>query len=128
MPAAPMCRPVIRAVLLLALATAPFNATLGRDLNVLPQGRYGCWTPGSAAGPAMAGDPERSFTIVRGSSYTSGAGRGTYLLAGDLLTFTRGPFKDTRLRRNRDGFWQEIARDGELGRRKCHRLGAAVPN
>lgn len=111
---------------LAALALAlPSVAHAASDLSVLPLGRYGCWTAGSAVGPATTGDAERSFTVLRGSSYVSVGGNGTYLLASDLLTFTRGPLKDTRLRRNKDGFWQQIARDGELGRLKCSRTGAA---
>ena len=92
---------------------------------MLPQGRYGCWTAGVATGPTVIDDPERAFTVVRGSSYQSAGRRGTYLLASNILTFTRGPFKDFRLRWNKDGFWQQIARDGEFGRLKCSRIGAA---
>lgn len=71
-------------------------------------------------------DPGHSFTVLRGSSYQSVAGSGTYLLAQDLLTFTRGPFKDMRLRRNKEGYWQQIARDGELQRLKCSRQGTGT--
>jgi hypothetical protein len=111
---------LVFAVLPFALALPAQAAT---DLDVLPQGSYGCWTAGVASGPAVLDTPPR-FTIIRGSSYRSEAGGGTYLLAGDILTFTRGPLKDMRLRRTRDGFWQQIARDGELARLKCSRRGA----
>ena len=116
--------PMIRfaAVLMTVALASPTLAA--SDLSVLPQGRYGCWTAGIASGPAVVDEPSKSFTIVRGSSYQSEAGGGTYLLASDILTFTRGPFKDMRLRRTREGFWQQIARDGELGRLKCSRRGA----
>jgi hypothetical protein len=103
----------------------PFVARAASDLAVLAPGRYACWTAGVASGPAVSDRPERSFTIVRGSSYESAAGRGTYLLAGDLLTFTRGPFKDQRLRRTKDGFWPEASRLGVLGSLKCSRAGVA---
>lgn len=116
---------MIRSVLAFCLLAAPLAAEAGSDLSVLPQGRYACWTAGVATGPAVTDDPEHSFTIERGSSYRSVAGIGTYLLASDLLTFTRGPLKDMRLRRSREGFWQQIARDGELERLKCSRTGAA---
>ena len=101
------------------------QAQAASDLAVLPLGRYACWTAGSAVGPAVTGDPERSFIVLRGSSYQTAAGAGTYLLASDLLTFTRGPLKDMRLRRNREGYWQQIARDGELQPLKCSRAGVA---
>ena len=114
------------AFLLVPAMLMPATAALAAgDLSVLPRGRYGCWTAGVASGPATNGVGERSFTISRGSSYASPAGGGTYLVASDLLTFTRGPLKDWRLRRNRDGYWQELARDGEPGRLKCSRTGAA---
>ena len=115
---------MIRSAFAIALVFSPAAASAATDLGVLPQGRYDCWTAGHAAGPAVTGDPRHRFTIVHGSSYVSAEGGGTYLLAGDLLTFTRGPFKDIRLRRNRGGFWQQVARDGEPGRMKCSRAGA----
>ncbi len=110
---------------LLACVSCAVPASAAGDLGVLPLGRYGCWTAGTATGPATTEDPDRSFTVVRGSSYESAAGGGTYLLASDLLVFTRGPLKDLRLRHNKEGFWQQIARDGELERLKCSRLGPA---
>ncbi len=113
---------ILAAVALFTPATAPVFAA--SDLAVLPQGRYGCWTAGTATGPAVTDTPP-TFTIIRGSSYQSASGAGTYLLASDLLVFTRGPLKDMRLRLTEDGFWQQIARDGELGRLKCSRRGAA---
>ena len=116
-----MLKAAIASVALLAST----DATAATDLSVLPQGRYGCWTAGVATGPAVTGNPERSFTIVRGSSYESMAGGGTYLLASDMLTFTRGPFKDLRLRKSKDGYWQQVARDGEFEQLKCSRIGTA---
>lgn len=112
--------------ILLALGFSLPVQALG-DLDVLPQGRYGCWTPGVATGPAVNDEPGRSFTIVRGSSYETAAGGGVYLLADDVLTFTRGPLKDLRLRRNRGGFWQQIERNGDLAPLKCSRRGSAAP-
>lgn len=116
---------MIRAFAWLFALTLPVASRAASDLDVLPQGRYACWTPGSAVGPAVTGDPERSFTIERGSSYRNAAGGGTYLLASDILTFTRGPLKDMRLQRNREGYWQHIGRDGGLQPLKCSRAGAA---
>lgn len=110
-------------VLLLVVLSSPLLAA--SDLRVLPQGRYTCATPGAATGPATIPVPESGFSIVRGSSYENAGGRGTYLLASDILTFTRGPLKDVRLRKTREGLWQQIARDGEPGRLKCSRTGPA---
>lgn len=119
-----MCEPMfkpVRIALLVVWGLLPATSALAAtDLDVLPQGQYGCWTAGIASGPAVTNTPP-TFTIIRGSSYQSATGGGTYLLASDLLTFTRGPLKDMRLRRDRDGFWRQIARDGEPGRLKCSR-------
>ena len=120
-----MPRPMIRPALASLALALPGAAQAASDLDVLPQGRYACWTAGAATGPAVTDDPEHSFTIERGSSYRNMAGSGTYLLASDLLTFTRGPLKDMRLRRDREGYWQQVSSDGALGRMKCSRTGAA---
>jgi hypothetical protein len=114
---------MIKSALACIALALPLAAQAASDLDVLPQGRYGCWTAGSASGPAV--HPQSEFTVVRGSSYRSEAGNGTYLLASDVLLFTRGPLRDMRFRRSKDGFWQQLSRDGELGRLKCSRTGAA---
>lgn len=118
-----MRRVMIKPALAFFALTLPAAAQAASDLDVLPQGRYGCWTAGSASGPAI--NPQSEFVVVRGSSYRNEAGDGTYLLASDVLLFTRGPLKDMRFRRSKDGFWQQLARDGELGRLKCSRAGSA---
>lgn len=116
---------MIRSAPALALLALSSGALAASDLGVLPQGRYACWTAGSASGPAEV--PHSEFVVVRGSSYRNELGRGTYLLASDVLLFTRGPMKDMRFRRSKDGFWQQLSRDGEPGRLKCSRTGAAPP-
>lgn len=113
----------MRFALALAALALPAAAQGASDLDVLPQGRYGCWTAGSAVGPAV--NPRSEFTVVRGSSYRAEAGTGTYLLAGDILLFTRGPLKDQRFRRSEEGYWQQLSRDGELQPLKCSRVGPA---
>lgn len=120
-----MRRAMMKSALGLLALTLPLAALGASDLDVLPQGRYACWTAGTATGPALTGNPERSFTIVRGSSYETATGGGTYLLAGDILTFTRGPLKDMRLRGSREGYWQNVDREGGLQPLKCSRTGAA---
>lgn len=111
-----------RSIPALLLAVAASSVQGASDLSVLPQGRYGCWTAGSASGPAV--NPQSEFTVVRGSSYVNEDGRGTYLLASDVLLFTRGPLKDMRFKRSKDGFWQHLASGGALQPLKCSRTGA----
>lgn len=112
-----------RSIPALFLAAAASSVQAAGDLSVLPQGRYGCWTAGSASGPAV--NPQSEFTVVRGSSYVNEDGRGTYLLASDILLFTRGPLKDMRFKRSKGGFWQHLASGGGLQPLKCSRTGAA---
>jgi len=118
-----MRRPMIKFALSILALALPIAAQAASDLTVLPQGRYGCWTAGAAVGPAV--NPQSEFTVIRGSSYLNEAGRGTYLLASDILLFTRGPLKDLRFRRSKEGFWQQLSRDGELEKLKCSRTGPA---
>lgn len=114
---------MIRTLTAIAALALPLSAQAATDLDVLPQGRYGCWTAGSASGPAV--NPQSEFIVVRGSSYLSEAGNGTYLLASDILLFTRGPLKDSRFQLSKDGFWQQLGKDGSLSALKCSRTGAA---
>ena len=53
----------MRFALALAALALPAAAQGASDLDVLPQGRYGCWTAGSAVGPAV--NPQSEFTVVR---------------------------------------------------------------
>lgn len=100
--------------------------TAATDLEVLEQGRYACALPGDATGPALRSMGEHDFTVTLGSSYSSAAGDGTYLLAGDLLTFTRGPFKDESFRRTESGLWRQFDEKGGTGRLTCNRIGPAL--
>lgn len=92
-------------------------------IGTLPQGRYECALPGDAAGRAWVVDPEHGFTISSASRYVSAGGKGTYLLTGHDVIFTRGPMKDMRMRRQASGLLQEVNAAGELGRLRCNRVG-----
>lgn len=118
---------MILAPLLLAAAQSaamdtPLPLEDGR-IGTLEHGRYTCGRPGDAAGPSVHALPELTFTVVGGSSYQSERGGGTYLLAGNTLTFTRGPLKDMRYQRTTMGLWREIAPDGSAGAIRCSRVG-----
>lgn len=110
--------------LLAALSALGFAPAAANDVAVLPLGRYACATPGTAAGATVIDVPDRGFTVVRGSSYITADGAGgTYLLASDMLTFTRGPLVNLRLRKTREGLWREVGQDGTSGRLRCSRVG-----
>ena len=115
-------RPLIIA-LGLGFASLPGIALADGQLGTLEHGRYTCGTPGVATGPSVDVDPQLSFSIVGGSSYSTKNGGGTYLLAGNLLTFTRGPFKDRRFERDKTGLWREIDKSGAYGSIRCSRVG-----
>ncbi|WP_375290017.1 elongation factor P [Qipengyuania sp.] len=103
-----------------------FVLTGASDLKVLEQGRYACALPGDAAGPALQRMGEHDFVVTLGSSYRSAEGVGTYLLAGDELTFTSGPFKNQRFRRGENGLWRQVGEEGMAGRLSCNRSGPSL--
>lgn len=75
--------------------------TSGR-LATLPDGFWLCGTPGTAMDTPFHADDNTSFVTRLGSSYRTAAGRGTYLLTGETLTFTRGPLQGLRLVREEE--------------------------
>ncbi|MEM9500958.1 MAG: elongation factor P [Pseudomonadota bacterium] len=115
-------------------ATSPFAAKaqsnkdsaitprVGGMLRTMPRGTYQCALPGDAAGEAFEVVPEEQFRIGNASSYRTSAGRGTYLLRGNELTFTRGPKKDQRFRRVGTNQLQKLS-DGKMTKLICTRLG-----
>ncbi|MBX7481440.1 elongation factor P [Qipengyuania sp. 6D47A] len=109
------------AAALAGLLSAP-GAAQGR-LSLLDQGEYICALPGDATGSAWIEQSGRDFAITGGSSYRAARGGGTYLMEGKKVTFTRGPMRGMKFMRLGSGMLQEIARDGKLGRLRCHRAG-----
>ena len=119
---------IARTALLAVCGLALFGADLAHAgarerIGTLPQGRYECGLPGDAAGQAWVVDPAYNFSISSASRYISAQGRGTYLLVGEDVIFTRGPMKDMRLRRQASGLLQQIDSDGTPGRLRCNRVG-----
>lgn len=108
----------------IAMSGAPAVAQ-GR-LGLLPQGEYICSLPGNAGGAAWQEVPEQSFTVTGSSGYRMESGKGTYLKEGKRVTFTRGPLRNRRMLQVSPGMLQEIDRDGNLGRLRCHRTGAST--
>lgn len=110
----------------MALLPSQASALQGGILKTLPQGVYQCALPGDAAGAAWLPVEGMDFTILNASSYQADTGRGTYLLKGDQLVFTRGPLKGTRLQRQGEYTLRSLDQDGSLGVIRCVRLGPAV--
>ena len=100
--------------------TSTLAAQPGR-LGTLPLGPYSCSLPGDADGEAWVVLPGDGFTIENGSAYRTDKGSGTYLLAGDIVTFTSGPLKNARYKRSGKATLQRIEVDGKPGRVRCVR-------
>jgi hypothetical protein len=107
------------------LTHAPASAQT--QLNTLQQGIYECGLPGDATGKAWKVQKAREFRVITASSYQNAKGKGTYLLTGSDVVFTRGPMKDMRMTMHRSGLLQETRKDGSLGPLRCHRM-APLPN
>ena len=92
-------------------------------IGTLPQGRYLCELPGDAAGPASRPIDKAWFDVTNGSSYAAATGRGTYLLTGDDVVFTRGPMRGARFERVSPKALQRTNLDGEFAKMRCVRTG-----
>lgn len=121
------CKIIALVVALPALMlTSPAQAVPGGRLGVLPPGRYECALPGSAAGQAIVPQPDWRFAIIRSSNYLHGDSGGTYLLLGDVLTFTSGPLNGRQLIFDQNRLLRDIVSSGPdkggFGRLRCARV------
>ena len=99
-------------------------AAPGGPIGTLPLGYYSCELPGDALGAAGEHQPESDFAITHASSYRSATGKGIYLLTGDRLVFTSGPFDGIKFHRLTDGFLRRTEADGSDGDLRCVRRTA----
>ena len=111
-----------RSTLILALlATGPALATPGGAIGTLQQGEYRCELPGDATGPAGIRQPAQDFTVHNSSRYSTGEGRGTYLLTGDQVIITSGPKQGQRFKRLSANFLREVDAAGQDTPLRCVR-------
>jgi hypothetical protein len=106
--------------MLLALS-ASAQAAPGGLIATLQVGTYACELPGDAAGPAGIRQPERDFAIVNATTYTSGTGRGSYLLTGTTLLLTSGPRKGERFVKLSENFLRQLDSSGKPTDLRCIR-------
>ncbi len=111
--------PLLAAATLAAFPAAPSGAVPGGEISTMPHGTYICELPGDAAGPWRIRKPEEDFTVIGASNYRVADSRGSYLLTGDLLTLTSGPFNGKRYHRQSYGFLRLIGEDGEPSKLRC---------
>lgn len=103
------------------LVTGPAVAAPGGPLDSLSPGRYVCELPGDATGPAGLRQDQETFVVLNASAYESLAGRGTYLLTGDVVTITSGPKNGQRFRRISTNFLRKLSLDGQDSALRCVR-------
>lgn len=103
------------------LATGPALAAPGGPLDSLSPGRYVCELPGDASGPAGLRQDQETFVVLNASTYETVAVRGTYLLTGDMVTFTSGPKNGQRFRRISTNFLRKLSPDGSDSVLRCVR-------
>ncbi|NVD43680.1 elongation factor P [Qipengyuania atrilutea] len=108
----------------LALAVAAVSAASaapGGRIGTLPLGSYVCGLPGDATGEAWLEQEDMDFVLINGSSYRTSEGRGTYLLTGDNVRFTRGPMKGMRFVRETLNRLRKVEANGSAGKLRCIR-------
>ncbi len=115
-----------RAILPIALAVSaatpgPAFAVSGGPIDTMPLGYYVCAVPGGTDGPALRHVPDADFEIRDSSSYLVDGQLGTYLLLGDEMTMTSGPFQGARFHRESSGLLKRLGPDGDEDRLSCSR-------
>ncbi len=116
---------VARIAFPVALVFASLSGAAHADgrLGTLEPGRYLCELPGDAAGLASIPIQEAWFDIVNASSYSGAEGRGTYLLTGETVVFTRGPLKGLKFERTAPRTLKAVGLTGEMAKMRCVRSG-----
>jgi len=100
----------------------PASAAPGGRLGTLPLGEYRCSVPGDASGPAWRQLHDTEFKIINASTYRTADGYGSYLLTGDMATFTRGPMNGMRFERVSNSTVRWIDSNGKASAVRCVRL------
>ncbi len=110
---------ILTAALALPVTIQSATAAPGGELGTMPKGSYTCELPGDATGALGVRAPEEDFAVENGSAYTTTRGRGVYLLTGDRLVVTSGPFQGSIYRRQSGGFLRRLAADGSDSDLRC---------
>jgi len=107
------------AAIALGLAAAGASGVPDGEIGTLPTGRYLCEKPGDVTGLVALRVPEGDFRVLASSSYGVDGQRGSYLLTGDRMVMTGGPFEGRAFRRTSLGYVRELGPDGEPGEVRC---------
>ena len=113
----------MKRTLALALLTfaAPALAVPGGPISQLNPGAWHCELPGDAGGAVGLHVAGEDFEIVNANTYRTAQGRGTYLLTGDVLTFTSGPKYGETFHRITTGFMRKTDGNGADTTLRCVR-------
>lgn len=107
------------ASLALAAASVGVSAVPGGEIGTMPTGRYLCEKPGDVTGLVAVRVPESDFRVLASSSYAVDGKRGSYLLTGDRLVMTGGPFEGRAFQRTSVGYLRQLAPGGQPGELRC---------
>jgi len=112
---------------LLIFGANPAFAAPGGYLHVLLGGAWVCETQGDATAPPVP-RPQDSFRVIADSSYrTSNGAIGTYLLLGNDLAMTSGPFRGRRYTLTGQGILHPADDAGKQAEARCvHHASAST--
>lgn len=112
-------------LLLLAMAPLPAHAAPGGQLRTLLKGYWVCETRGDAATAPTRLLPD-SFRVIADSSYQTTKGKGgTYLLLGNDLVMTTGPFRTRKYILVGQGILHPLDAKGKRTTNRCVRQSSA---
>lgn len=107
--------------LILLAAAGPALAVPGGPIGQLDPGAWHCEEPGDAAGAVGLHVAGEDFEIINANTYRTAQGRGTYLLTGEMLTFTSGPKYGETFHRISYGFMRKTDSKGTDTTLRCIR-------
>lgn len=116
-----MTRAIPLLALVALLAPAPVLAVPGGEIGWLKPAAYQCEMPGDATGPTGLRVPDEDFSVINANTYQTPAGRGTYLLTGDVLQLTSGPLAGKRYHRLTGNYLRLMGADGSDTPLRCVR-------
>ena len=94
-------------------------AVPGGEIGTLEKGKYVCEIPGDGSGASRRHVPAADFSIITASSYRAQGRNGTYLLTGDRVVMTSGPFKGQLYRRQTRGLLRLVDKAGHDTDLRC---------
>ena len=110
---------ILVAVPLQLLCATATQAVPGGQIGTMPTGQYRCEMQGGDASLASVHVPEADFRVRLSSSYSVGGQRGSYLLTGDRMVITGGPFDGQQFLRISEGSLRKLNSEGQPGNVIC---------